>query len=86
MNYYQDIGQSLAVKNESPNFNALSVRIILLGPDSVQESAVRREARSVNFGVIAFDQSDFVRCLVRQVVPLVIGVVLDGERAYVAIA
>ena len=48
-------------------------------PNCIQESAVRGKTRTVDFRVVALDERHFLGSLVRQVVPLVVGVVLHGE-------
>jgi len=45
----------------------------------VRESGMRSQPGPIHLRIITFDQSDFLRCLIREVIPLVVGIVLHAE-------
>lgn len=55
---------------------------IFCGPDGVQEGTMGGESCTIGFGVVALDQSNFVRGLVRQIIPFMTGVVFDRKSRY----
>ncbi len=70
----------LSIKDQSSNFDRLPMRGIL-GARSVKESRVRSQSSLVHLRIIALDQSDLFRSLIRKVMPLVVGIILHTEGA-----
>ena len=71
----------LRIEDQAPDLNALPMRGALR-TSLVQERRVRGEPCTILLRVVTLDEGDLIRSLVREVVPLVIGVVADGEGAY----
>lgn len=71
----------LRIKDQAPDLNRLSMRS-LWRRTSIKERRVGCQPCSVNLRIIALDQSDLLGCLIREVVPPMVGVEIHAVRSY----